>query len=120
MNNNIKKLARIRRFKKTREKLKKLRVNRLVVHRTSKHIYAQIISPSPFRVLAVASTLEKKILKDIQKTGNVIAASFIGKKIAERALRNGIKKVSFDRSGFKYHGRVKELAQSARKVGLNF
>ncbi|XBC38456.1 MAG: 50S ribosomal protein L18 [Buchnera aphidicola (Floraphis choui)] len=115
-----KKKARIRRATKVRCKLKSLRSIRLVIHRTSKHIYAQIISPGDASVLVVASTLEKKLLPLISYTGNKEAAIIIGRVIAERALKKGIKKVSFDRSGFQYHGRVQVLADSARKVGLQF
>jgi len=115
-----KKIARVRRGYRTRCKLKSLRATRLVIHRTSRHMYAQIISSVNSRVLAVASTLEKNILNDSCYTGNKIAASIIGEKIAQRALEKGIKKVSFDRSGFKYHGRVRALAESARKFGLIF
>jgi len=120
MNPNIKKMSRLRRARKTREKLKKLKAIRLVVHRTSKHIYAQVISSDSCTIIASACTLEKKIMNSKAGTGNKKSAAIIGKEIAKRALEKGIKKVSFDRSGFKYHGRVKELAVSARKTGLNF
>ncbi|MCW5196405.1 50S ribosomal protein L18 [Buchnera aphidicola (Pemphigus obesinymphae)] len=115
-----KKLARLRRGLKTRCKLKKLGAVRLVVHRTSRHIYAQIISSISSRVVVVASTLEKTISRNIIYTGNKIAAAEIGKIIAERALKKGIKNVSFDRSGFQYHGRIQVLAESARQAGLIF
>lgn len=118
--NKNKRLARIRRGYRTRCKLKSLGATRLVVHRTSRHMYAQIISSFNARVLVVASTLEQNILNQSCYTGNTTAASVIGKKIAERALEKGIKKVSFDRSGFKYHGRIRALAESARKFGLIF
>ncbi|MFT8229815.1 MAG: 50S ribosomal protein L18 [Enterobacterales bacterium] len=111
--------SRMRRAKKTRMKLKALSSIRLVVHRTSRHIYAQIIESKKSKVLISASTVEKDILSKISfYTGNKKSASIIGKIIAERALKNGIDKVSFDRSGFKYHGRIKVLAESARSVGL--
>lgn len=111
----------MRRAAKTRSKLKSLGLICLVVHRTSRHIYAQIISKVDATTLVVASTLEKNISVDLNgKTGNKEAASLVGKEIAERALNKGIKKVSFDRSGFKYHGRIKSLAESARKFGLQF
>lgn len=116
-----KKIARMRRAAKTRSKLKSLGAICLVVNRTSRHIYAQIISKIDSVTLVVASTLEKKISIDLKgNTGNKKAADLIGQKIAKRALNKGIKKVSFDRSGFKYHGRIKSLAESARKFGLQF
>ncbi|WWP02405.1 MAG: 50S ribosomal protein L18 [Candidatus Dasytiphilus stammeri] len=115
-----KKYARVRRGKRTRYKLKILNTLRLVIYRTSRHIYAQIIETKKARVLVTASTLERDINHDIKYTGNQIAASIIGRIIAERALKKGIKNVSFDRSGFLYHGRIKVLAESARKAGLIF
>ncbi|QCI23464.1 50S ribosomal protein L18 [Buchnera aphidicola] len=115
-----KKKVRIRRATKTRCKLKLLKSVRLVVHRTPKHIYAQIISPRNFLVLVVASTLEKKLSSLVKYTGNKEAATIVGKVIAERALKSGIRNVSFDRSGFQYHGRIKALADAAREAGLNF
>ncbi|QNS01683.1 MAG: 50S ribosomal protein L18 [Buchnera aphidicola (Pentalonia nigronervosa)] len=116
---NKKIISRIRRSNKTRKKIQNLGVVRLTVHRTLRHIYAQIIS-SEFKVLACASTVEKKIRCGLKYTGNKEAAFIIGKTIAERALLKKIRHVSFDRSGFKYHGRVKELAESARSFGLKF
>ncbi|AEO08840.1 50S ribosomal protein L18 [Buchnera aphidicola str. Ak (Acyrthosiphon kondoi)] len=113
-------ISRIRRSMKTRRKIKKLGAIRLVIHRTPRHIYAQIISSIESKVLAFASTLEKKINCSLKYTGNKEAAAKIGKIIAERALSKGIYNVSFDRSGFKYHGRVQVLAESAREVGLKF
>ncbi|MCV2524646.1 MAG: 50S ribosomal protein L18 [Candidatus Lightella neohaematopini] len=114
-----KKLARIRRSKKTRYILKRLRATRLVVYRSSKHIYAQIIDHNN-KILVSASTLEKDIKNKINYSGNKQSAAFIGMTIAYRANKFGIKKVSFDRSGFKYHGRIKALAEAARKNGLIF
>lgn len=99
--------------------MKKLGATRLVVHRTSRHIYAQIVS-SEAKVLVCASTVEKQIKCDLKYTGNKKAAEIIGKNIAKRALLKGISNVSFDRSGFKYHGRIKILADSARNFGLKF
>ncbi|QIQ41505.1 MAG: 50S ribosomal protein L18 [Buchnera aphidicola (Aphis urticata)] len=116
---NFKINSRIRRLKKSRCQMKKLGVTRLVVHRTSRHIYAQIIS-SEAKVLVFASTLEKKIKCDLKYTGNKKSAEIIGKKIAIRAISKGISSISFDRSGFKYHGRIKALADSARNFGLKF
>ncbi|QCI17306.1 50S ribosomal protein L18 [Buchnera aphidicola (Aphis helianthi)] len=116
---NSKVNSRMRRLKKSRCKMKSLGVTRLVVHRTSRHMYAQIIS-SESKVLVYASTLENQIKCDLKYTGNKEAAEVIGKIIAERALLKGISNVSLDRSGFKYHGRIKILADSARNFGLKF
>ncbi|WAI11689.1 MAG: 50S ribosomal protein L18 [Buchnera aphidicola (Macrosiphum albifrons)] len=118
--NKNKIISRMRRSIKTRRQLKKLGATRLIVHRTSRHMYAQIVSSTESKVLAYASTLEKKINCTLKYTGNKEAAAQIGKIIAERALSKGIENVSFDRSGFKYHGRVQVLAESAREVGLKF
>ncbi|MFI4819105.1 MAG: 50S ribosomal protein L18 [Enterobacterales bacterium] len=115
-----KKIIRLKRSKKTRCKIKSLCSLRLTIHRTSKHIYAQIISSNNSEVLISASTLEKNIKNKLKQTGNKYAATKIGKIIAKRSINKNIKKVSFDRSGFKYHGRIKSLAKSARKYGLNF
>ncbi|NIH16489.1 MAG: 50S ribosomal protein L18 [Buchnera aphidicola (Periphyllus lyropictus)] len=112
--------SRKKRSLKARCKFRKLKSQRLVVHRTSRHMYAQIISKDNFSVLVYASTLEKNIKKKLNYTGNKKSSEIIGKTIAKRALKKGIKKVSFDRSGFKYHGRIKSLANSARKFGLQF
>ncbi|AFP85592.1 ribosomal protein L18, bacterial type [secondary endosymbiont of Heteropsylla cubana] len=117
MNKNT---ARIRRATRTRRKLQELNSTRLVVHRTPRHIYAQIISPHNSDILAAASTVEKAIAKQLGSTSNKYAAIEIGKQIAARSLAKGIKNVSFDRSGFKYHGRVQELANAAREAGLQF
>jgi len=99
--------------------MKSLGVIRLVVHRTSRHMYAQIISAES-KVLVCASTVEKKIKCSLKYTGNKESAEIIGKTIAKRALLKGISNISFDRSGFKYHGRIKVLADSARNFGLKF
>ncbi|SBT82097.1 50S ribosomal protein L18 [secondary endosymbiont of Trabutina mannipara] len=114
-----KKIARIRRSIRTKSKIKKLGSMRLVIHRTLRHIYAHIFEPTSYKILVAASTVEKNIL-EINVTGNKYAASEIGRTIAIRALEKGIKKVSFDRSGFKYHGRVQALANAARIAGLQF
>jgi large subunit ribosomal protein L18 len=113
--------AQIKRANRGRIKLKRLGACRLVIHRTSKHIYAQVISTMG-RVLAQASTLDKTIRDDRNKTkmAKAIAASMVGRLIAERAKANSIERVAFDRSGFKYHGRVKALADAAREMGLIF
>ncbi|MFB6434991.1 MAG: 50S ribosomal protein L18 [Candidatus Malihini olakiniferum] len=115
-----KKSARIRRATSTRRKLQKLGATRLVVHRTPRHIYAQIIAPNGSKILVAASTVEKAIVETLKYTGNKDAATIIGKVVAKRALENGIKVVSFDRSGFKYHGRIQALADAAREAGLQF
>ncbi len=114
-----KKAARIRRAGKSRAKMHELGVTRLVVTRTPRHIYAQIIDKSN-QVLATASTLEKDLIKDLKYTGNVEAAKVIGKAVAERALAANVQSVAFDRSGYQYHGRVAALADAARAAGLKF
>ena len=114
-----KKQRRQRRARRTRAKIHSLEINRLCVHRTPRHIYAQIIAPEGGRVIASASTLLKDVRKDLKGTGNKDAAAAIGKLIAERAKAQGIEKVAFDRSGFNYHGRIKALADAAREAGLN-
>lgn len=111
---------RIRRAYRTRAKIKKLGVVRFCVHRSLNHIYAQLISPINSKVLAVASTLEKEVRKQVKCGGNIQAAVIIGKLISERAKKAGIIKVAFDRSGYKYHGRVQALAEAAREGGIKF
>jgi large subunit ribosomal protein L18 len=116
-----KKTARIRRATKARAKIRELGVHRLSVFRTPRHIYAQLIAPTGDRVLASASTLDKSLRTEISgSSGNVQAATLVGKAIAERAKEAGVQKVAFDRSGFRYHGRVKALAEAARENGLQF
>ena len=115
-----KKKSRLRRARRTRAHIKTLCANRLCVHRTPQHIYAQIISPEGDRVLASASTLDTDVRKNVEKTGGTTAAAVVGKFVAERAKAAGITAVAFDRSGFKYHGRVKALAEAARESGLEF
>jgi large subunit ribosomal protein L18 len=115
-----KKIVRTRRSKKTRSTIRRLEAVRLVVHRTSQHIYAQIISSAGDAVITAASTLEKEVKTTLANGSNIDAAKKIGQLIAERALKKDIKKVAFDRSGFKYHGRVKALAEAAREAGLDF
>jgi len=112
--------ARVRRAKKTRIRIALQRATRLVVNRTNCHIYAQIIAPTGDRVLASASTLEADVRKDLKNGGNKAAAAVIGKRIAERAKAAGIEAVAFDRAGFRFHGRVKALADAAREGGLKF
>ena len=115
-----KKAARIRRATRARRKLQELGATRLVVHRTPRHIYAQVIAPNGSETLVAASTTEKAIIEQLKNTGNKEAAAVVGKIVAEHALEKGIKSVSFDRSGFQYHGRVQALADAAREAGLQF
>ncbi len=115
-----KKAARLRRATKARKKMQELGATRLVVHRTPRHIYAQVIAPNGSEVLAAASTVEKVIAEQVKYTGNADAAAVVGKAIAERALAKGVTTISFDRSGFQYHGRVAALAAAAREAGLQF
>ena len=115
-----KKGSRIRRSRRSRSKVREVGRHRLSVHRTPRHIYAQIIEPDGSRTLASASTLDKATRSETPNGGNVAAAVVVGRLIAERARSAGIARVAFDRSGFKYHGRVKALAESAREHGLEF
>jgi large subunit ribosomal protein L18 len=112
--------SRLRRARKTRAKIAELKVTRLSVHRTNTHIYAQIIAETGDKVLASASTLEAEVRKNVKNGGNVDAAAVVGKRIAEKAKAAGITTVAFDRSGYKYHGRIKALAEAARENGLSF
>jgi len=113
-----KQTARVRRAKRSRAKMRELGVYRLSVHRTPRHIYAQVISPAGDTVLASASTLDKELRSG--STGNVEAATAVGNLVAERARAAGVSQVAFDRAGFRYHGRVKALADGAREGGLEF
>lgn len=116
-----KKQARIRRGRRARAKIRELGAHRLTIHRTLQHIYAQIIAPNGEQVLTSASTLDKAVKSEISgSTGNAKAASVVGRFIAERAKEAGIDRVAFDRSGFRFHGRVKALAEAAREAGLQF
>lgn len=117
---NKKTATRIRRAKRTRFQIRKLGAHRLAVHRTMQHIYAQIIAPDAANTLVSASTVEKEIAQGLKSTSNVEAAKKVGAALAQRAKDKGITKVAFDRSGFKYHGRVKALADAAREAGLEF
>ncbi len=112
--------GRERRARRTRAKISELGVVRLTVHRTNQHVYAQIIDASGAKVLASASTLEPEVRKELANGGNVKAATLVGQRIAEKAKKAGIESVAFDRSGFRYHGRVKALAEAAREGGLKF
>ena len=113
-----KKVSRQRRAKRARMKIREQGVTRLCVNRTPRHIYAQIITGDGNSVVASASTLEKDLRSG--STGNIDAASIVGKLVAERAVAAGVTSVAFDRNGFKYHGRVKALADAAREAGLEF
>jgi len=115
-----KKAARLRRAKKARAHIRRLGKPRLTIFRSGKHIYAQVISSEDGNVLAAASTLQKDVAAKLKGTNNKEAAAAVGKAVAERAVDAGVKEVAFDRSGYRYHGRVKELADAARKVGLDF
>jgi large subunit ribosomal protein L18 len=110
--------SRLRRARKTRAKIAELKMARLTVYRSNCHIYAQVIDPRGGRVLAAASTLEA----DLREAGggNAKAAAMVGQRIAQKAKESGIEKVAFDRSGYKFHGRVKALAEAAREHGLKF
>lgn len=113
--------SRLKRALRQRCKIKQLKANRLTVYRTAKHIYAQVLNNDGTATVASASTVEPKIKSGLKKgSGNVKAATAIGNEIAKRALKAGISEVAFDRSGFKYHGRVKALAEAARESGLKF
>jgi len=112
-----KKVSRTRRARRGRAKMQELKVMRLSVHRTPQHIYAQVFDPQS-KVIVAASTLQKDVAEGLKGTGNVEAARAVGKAIAERAKAKGVTRVAFDRSGFKYHGRVKALAEAAREHGL--
>ena len=115
-----KKETRIRRAKRVRMKIRELGANRLCIHRTPRHIYAQVISADGAKVLASVSTLDATIKSAVKSTGNIDAAIAVGKSIAEKSKAAGVSNVAFDRSGFKYHGRVKALADAAREGGLEF
>ena len=115
---NTKTQARLRRAKKSRVQMRTAGTVRLSVHRTPRHIYAQVIAGDSKTVLALASTLDKALRSDA--TGNMTAAGAVGKLVAERAKAAGVSTVAFDRSGFRYHGRVKALAEAAREGGLEF
>ncbi len=115
-----KKASRIRRATRSRAKIRELGEYRLTVHRTPRHIYAQVIAPNGSQVVAAASTVQAEMKSGLKYCGNIDAATAVGKAIAEKAKAAGVTKVAFDRSGFKYHGRVKALADAARQNGLDF
>jgi large subunit ribosomal protein L18 len=115
-----KKDKRQRRATRGRAKIREIGTARLTVHRTPRHIYAQVTTADGGRVIATASTLQKDVAQGLEATGNVAAAKVVGRAIAERAKAAGVDKVAFDRSGFMFHGRVKALAEAAREAGLEF
>jgi large subunit ribosomal protein L18 len=115
-----KKNSRLRRAARSRAKLKELEVYRLSVHRTPRHIYAQVLAHDSSKVIATASILDAEVKAGLNGTSNIAAAEAVGKAVAERAASAGVTNVAFDRSGFKYHGRVKALADAARENGLQF
>ncbi|MCH7537585.1 MAG: 50S ribosomal protein L18 [Proteobacteria bacterium] len=115
-----KKENRLRRARRGRAKIHELEVSRLSVHRTPRHIYAQVIDADGGRIIVAASSLEVEVRKGIKNGGNVEAAAIVGARIAEKAKAAGVDTVAFDRSGFRYHGRVKALADAAREAGLKF
>ena len=115
-----KNLSRLRRARQTRLKIREVGAVRLTVHRTNTHIYAQITSAAGDKVLATASSLEKEVRAQLKHGGNRKAAELIGQRIAQKAKAKGIESVAFDRAGYKYHGRVKALAEAARAGGLKF
>lgn len=115
-----KRSTRIRRAKSTRMRIRRLEATRLCVYKTPRHMYAQITTADGAKTLACASTLDKELKAKLKVTGNVDAAKEVGRLIAQRALDAGIRSVAFDRSGFKFHGRIKALADAAREIGLEF
>lgn len=115
-----KRQARLRRARQTRAKISELRATRLTVHRSNLHIYAQVVDADSAKVLASASSAERELREALKNGGNVNAAKAVGKRIAEKARKLGIETVAFDRSGYRYHGRIKALAEAAREAGLKF
>jgi large subunit ribosomal protein L18 len=115
-----KRQSRLRRARQTRARIAEQRAVRLTVHRSNLHIYAQVIDASGTNVIVSASTLDKALRAQMPNGGNVKAAALVGQSIAQKAREKGIEKVAFDRSGYKYHGRVKALAEAARQAGLKF
>jgi len=115
-----KKSQRLRRARRARSRIREQGVARLTIHRTPRHIYAQVIDARGERVVATASTVQRDVREAVKGTGNVEAASLVGRRIAEKASDAGVTEVAFDRSGFRFHGRVKALADAARENGLQF
>ncbi len=114
----IEKRVRMRRAKRPRSKIRQLGVHRLCVFRTPRHIYAQLISPDGGSILASASTLDSEVKQQATNGGNIAAAQVVGKLLAERAKKAGVEQAAFDRSGFRFHGRIKALADAAREAGF--
>ena len=112
--------SRLRRARQTRLKIREIGAVRLTVHRTNSHIYAQITTAAGEKVLATASTVEKEVRAQVNNGGNRKAAELVGARIAQKAKQAGIEAVAFDRAGYRYHGRVKALAEAARAGGLKF
>ncbi len=117
---NLKKAGRIRRAARTRRIIRDLKTPRLCIYRTPRHIYAQLTTADGASVLASASTVDKDVRAALKVTGNIDAAKVVGGLIAKKGIDAGLKQIAFDRSGFKYHGRVKALADAAREAGLEF
>lgn len=115
-----KKTKRLRRSQRGRHTIRRLNAVRLSVHRTLQHTYAQVISSNGEAIIASASTLDKEIKGSITNGSNIVAAKAVGQLVAKRALEKGVKRIAFDRAGFKYHGRIKALAEGAREGGLEF
>ncbi|HXO63407.1 MAG: 50S ribosomal protein L18 [Steroidobacteraceae bacterium] len=115
-----KKERRLRRAVKTRARIEGLDVARLSVHRTPRHIYAQVTTAAGAKVIAAASTVQEGVRSGLKGTGNVEAAKAVGRAIAAKAKAAGVSRVAFDRAGFRFHGRVKALADAAREAGLEF
>jgi large subunit ribosomal protein L18 len=115
-----KNIARLRRATSTRKRIALTDTPRLTVHRSDQHIYAQVIAASGDKVLAAASTVQKEIASGLKGTKNIAAAQAVGRVVAEKARAAGVTRVAFDRSGFRYHGRIKALADAAREAGLEF
>ena len=111
---------RLRRARRSRAKIRELGIARLTIHRTPRHMYAQIIGPDGGTVVVSASTLQKEVREALDGTGTIATAAVVGRSIAEKAKAAGVTRVAFDRSGFQYHGRVKALAEAARENGLEF
>jgi large subunit ribosomal protein L18 len=115
-----KNVSRLRRARQTRLKIREVGAVRLTVHRSNSHIYAQITSSVGDKVLASASSAEKEVRTQLKNGGNRKAAEVVGTRIAEKARQAGIETVAFDRAGYRYHGRIKALAEAARAGGLKF
>ena len=115
-----KKPSRLRRAAKTRARIRRQEAVRLMVHRTNQHIYAQVVAADGAKIIATASTAEKEVRAQLPNGSNKEAAALVGKRIAEKAKAAGVTEVAFDRAGFRYHGRVKALAEAARESGLKF